>query len=66
MLTDLLTRPEEYVCALHDGELYIEPVPVASKATTECVEQPSNEAELLVAALRRAYVAEWGQLGLRT
>ena len=65
-LTDILTRPEEYVCAWHDGELYVEPVPVTPAATTECNEQTSKEANLLIAALRRAYVAECGQLGFST
>lgn len=66
MLNDLLTRPEDYVCTQRDGELYIEPAPVACAATTECDEQASKEANLLIAALRRAYVAECGQFDVST
>ncbi len=33
-----------------------------SAATTECTEQTSREADLLIAALRSAYIAECGRL----
>ena len=62
-MIDLLTRTEEYVCIWPDGELYVKPVPVTSAATTECTEKTSKEADLLIAALRRAYGAECERLG---
>ena len=49
-LIDVLTRPEEYVCAWRDGELYIEPVAVISGTDTESTQEPSEEAELPMAA----------------
>jgi hypothetical protein len=46
-LIDALTRPEEYVFVWRDGELYVEPVPTTSAATTE---QTSKEADEPIAA----------------
>ncbi len=49
-LIDALTRPEEYVFVWRDGELYVEPVPTTSAATTEHTEQTSKEADEPIAA----------------
>ena len=49
-LIDLLTRPEESVCVWRDGELFVEPIPAISAATTESTQEPRLEAELLMAA----------------
>jgi hypothetical protein len=35
-LNDLLKRPDAYVCAWRNGELFIEPVAAASSAVTDC------------------------------
>ena len=34
-LIDLLERPDAYVCASRNGELFIEPVAAASSAATD-------------------------------
>jgi hypothetical protein len=49
-LIDLLERPDAYVCAWRNGELFVDPVPAASSATTGYTAQSGNEAKDPIAA----------------
>ena len=49
-LIDLLERPDAYVCAWRNGELFVEPISAASSAATDYTAQTCDEAEDPIAA----------------